>query len=57
MFSRFQEETCVPSRMEGNRVIDHMEISNIPPHVVITNGQLPGGIGYISDHRAIYTDL
>ena len=45
------------SWLEGHKLLDYMDLSNIPPHAVLQSGQLPGGIGHLSDHQAIYVDI
>ena len=36
---------------------DCMETTNLPSQAIVTQGQLPGGIWFNSDHQWIYTDI
>ena len=51
------EETVLPSTITGKKVIDHIELLGIDTTTVVRRGQLPHGIGFDTDHRAMYIDL
>ena len=50
-------ETEVPSRFGGNQVIGHMETYGISEQHVVRRGQLPKGVGFLSDHRGMFTGI
>ena len=47
----------LPSKNIGSKMIDHILTKNIDPQTFRRSGQLPHGLGFDSDHRAMFMDI
>ena len=50
-------EEMKPSTTNGTKVIDHIELSGVDAMTIFRKGQLPHGMGFATDHRAMFIDL
>ena len=51
------ESESVPSTDVGSEIINHIELHGISAHALLSAGQLPPGIGFDSNHKAMYADM